>query len=191
MIDYLKNQHITLVLTILFALEKGKEFSYGISSIVDAWILLRNEESNGELNRSLMVVKSRGMDHSNQIREFYMTTNGLIFKDPYYSESGMLTGTARLVQENKDLIEKDENMNKISKLHNEVYLKKQLIDYQVDALNAEFETKKREALEEEKLLLKKEKKVHDDFNKALKNAHSSSKINTQGVEKNNKKRKRV
>lgn len=190
-IDYLKNQQITLFMTILFALEAGKEFSYGISSIIDAWILLRNEELNGELNRSLRIVKSRGMDHTNQIREFSMTNKGLIFKELYLGGWEMLTGTARMAQENKDLDEKAENMNTIRKLHNEVFLKKQLVNSQIDALNAEFEAKKREVLEKEKLLLQKEKKTHDDLTAARKSVHSSSKINTQRAVKNNKRRKRV
>ena len=70
-----------------------------ISSIVDTWLLLIALELSGERNRGLYVLKSRGMDHSNQIREFLLTDRGVELVDVYAGPSGVLTGSARLTQE--------------------------------------------------------------------------------------------
>ena len=70
-----------------------------VSSLVDAWILLEDVEANGEHNRILRLVKSRGMAHSNQIREFHLTANGVTLVAPYIGPSGVLTGSARFAQE--------------------------------------------------------------------------------------------
>ena len=63
---------------------------------MDTWILLRDIESAGERNRGLYILKSRGMAHSNQIREFLFTTKGIQLRDVYVGPAGVLTGSARL-----------------------------------------------------------------------------------------------
>jgi circadian clock protein KaiC len=74
----------------------------GISSMADAWILLRDLESNGERNRLIHVLKARGCAHSNQVHEFHLTSHGVRIRPPYLGEAGVLTGSARLVQEAND-----------------------------------------------------------------------------------------
>ena len=74
----------------------------GMSSLVDTWLLLRNVESNGERNRLLLVLKSRGSAHSNQVREFVLTDGGIELVDVYVGPDGAMTGSARLVQEAKE-----------------------------------------------------------------------------------------
>lgn len=81
MIDYLKKKNITSLMTILFIPKAGIEFSYGISSIIDTWILLRNDESEHSLNRKLLIIKSRGMDHSNRVQNFFITSQGIDIKN--------------------------------------------------------------------------------------------------------------
>ena len=76
-----------------------------VSSLVDTWLLLRNVETNGERNRLLFVLKSRGTAHSNQVREFVLTGHGIELIDVYVGPAGMLTGSARLAQE---AVERDE-----------------------------------------------------------------------------------
>ena len=66
---------------------------------MDTWILLRHIESNGERNRGIWVLKSRGMPHSNQIREFVFTEHGIELVDVYLGAEGVFTGTARAAQE--------------------------------------------------------------------------------------------
>src|SRR5207245_283620 len=70
-----------------------------ISSLVDTWVLLRNIEANGERNRLLYVLKSRGMSHSNQIREFLLTDRGVRLREVYLGRGGVLTGSARVARE--------------------------------------------------------------------------------------------
>jgi len=70
--------------------------------LVDTWLLLRDVESDGERNRVLYVLKSRGMAHSNQVREFLMTGNGVELREAYLGPAGVLTGSARLVQEARE-----------------------------------------------------------------------------------------
>lgn len=156
MIDYLKNRNITFFMTMLYVKEQGAEFTYGISSVIDTWISLRNEEVNGELNRDLLIVKSRGMKHSNQVREFALSSKGIEIKEPYYGEAGVLTGSSRIVQEHKDMIEKLNDINALKNLQKEIELKKKLIEIQIKSLKTELEFKESEAKEKEQLLQLKE-----------------------------------
>jgi circadian clock protein KaiC len=100
LVDYLKLREVTALLT---SLTHGRtdleQTDVAISSIVDTWLLLVTLESSGERNRGLYVLKSRGMGHSNQIREFLLTDHGVELVDVYAGPSGVLTGSARLIQE--------------------------------------------------------------------------------------------
>src|SRR4029077_9732465 len=73
----------------------------GISSLIDTWLFLRDIELSGERNRGLYILKSRGMAHSNQIREFLLTDRGIQLTEVYLGPEGVLTGSARLAQEEK------------------------------------------------------------------------------------------
>ena len=100
MVDYLRKNNILGFMVSLSgggkALEATEE---GLSSIVDTWLLLRDVESNGERNRLLYILKSRGMAHSNQVREFLITSHGLKLVEAYLGDEGVLTGSARVAQE--------------------------------------------------------------------------------------------
>jgi len=102
-IDFLKSEGITTVFTSLTgggdALEQSE---IGISSLMDTWLLVRVLETSGERNRLLYVLKSRGMAHSNQMREFVLSDQGIKLVDVYVGPGEVLTGSARLVQEAKD-----------------------------------------------------------------------------------------
>ena len=96
-LDLLKSREITTMAT---SLGHGDEAStIEMSSLVDNWLLLRNVEANGERNRLLFVLKSRGTAHSNQVREFVLTDHGIELVEVYVGAAGMLTGSARLAQE--------------------------------------------------------------------------------------------
>ena len=96
-IDLLKSREITTLVT---ALGPGDETSKEtLSSLVDTWLLLRNVEANGERNRLLFVLKSRGTAHSNQVREFVLTSHGVELVDVYVGAAGVLAGSARLAQQ--------------------------------------------------------------------------------------------
>ncbi|HEY6085734.1 MAG TPA: circadian clock protein KaiC [Nitrospira sp.] len=103
LVDFLKMRGITALFTSLAANSDDAETSQvGISSLMDTWILLRNLESNGERTRRLCILKSRGMAHSNQIREFILSDRGAELVEVYSGPAGVLTGTARLAQDKRD-----------------------------------------------------------------------------------------
>jgi circadian clock protein KaiC len=179
MIDYLKKNNITFLITLLyFPSNEGMKYVYDFSSVIDTWVLLRNSELNGELSRELFIIKSRGMSHSNQVREFHFSNNGIVIKEPYYGESGVLTGTARMVQENKDLVEGVNNKHQLHQLHDEVELKKKLIKMQIEGLQAELKLKEKKAHEEEKMIHLREE-IHFENQKNLKETRSGHQKKTQ------------
>jgi circadian clock protein KaiC len=103
LIDFLKGQQITAVFTSLVHGGKAEEQSEaGISSLIDTCLVLRDIELGGERNRGIYVAKSRGMAHSNQIREFLLTDHGVDLKDVYIGPEGVLTGSLRLAQEARE-----------------------------------------------------------------------------------------
>jgi len=103
LIDFLKDRQITSVFTSLTEGGSAMEQSEaGISSLMDTWLLLRMVESANERNRIIYVLKSRGMAHSNQMREFLLTDQGIRLSDVYVGPGTVLTGSARLAQEAKD-----------------------------------------------------------------------------------------
>jgi circadian clock protein KaiC len=105
MIDLLKSRRITTMFTSLMSgAEATEQAAAGVSSLIDAWISLRNLEHGGERTRSLYVLKARGMRHSNQIREFLLTDRGADLQDVYVGPDGVLTGSARAAQEMQDRI---------------------------------------------------------------------------------------
>jgi circadian clock protein KaiC len=97
LIDYLKGGQVTSLFTSLthggHALQQSE---IAMSSLMDAWLLLQDIEGSGERNRVLYVLKSRGMAHSNQVREFLISNRGIELVDAYIGPSGVLTGTSRM-----------------------------------------------------------------------------------------------
>lgn len=103
LVDFFKREGITALLTTLTTGGHALEHTeVAISSIVDTWLLLKTIELSGERNRGLYILKSRGMDHSNQIREFRITSKGVDLVEPYIGLEGVLTGSARVAQEARE-----------------------------------------------------------------------------------------
>jgi len=104
LVDFLKMNRITGLFTNLTSGRGALELTdVAISSLIDTWLLLRDIEIGGERNRGLYILKSRGMAHSNQIREFLLTDHGVELCDVYVGPEGVLTGSARLAQERVDM----------------------------------------------------------------------------------------
>lgn len=103
LVDFLKANQITAFLTHLTFGGKAVEVTeVGISSIIDTWLLVRDIELGGERNRGLYVLKSRGMKHSNQIREFVITPQGVDLLDVYVGPEGVFAGSMRAAQEARE-----------------------------------------------------------------------------------------
>jgi circadian clock protein KaiC len=142
LIDYLKSEKITSLSTSLVTNET--EAAAGVSSLMDTWINLQDIESNGERNRGIMIMKSRGMGHSNQVREFSLTDRGLVIADPYLGPSGIVTGSARAareVQEEAALIEQKDELNRKKR---ELGRKRKVMQAKIEELKAAFETDREE-----------------------------------------------
>ncbi len=154
LIDYLKAKQITSLFTNLTHMAALESTESEVSSIMDTWILLRDIELGGERNRAIYILKSRGMAHSNQIREFLITNKGIDIIDVYAGPAGVLTGSARLSQEIKDKEEADLHKEKIEKLQRDLERQRKLTEGQVAALQAEFAAKE----EEVKQFLNQEKR---------------------------------
>jgi circadian clock protein KaiC len=139
LMDFLKGKLITSVFVSLTeggaSLEKTE---VGISSLSDTWIMLRDIELNGERNRCVYVLKSRGMAHSNQLREFTMSKEGLGLIPAYIGTGGVLTGSSRLAQEAKEraaaLAEEQENRRR----QHEMNLRRLNLQAQIETLRAEL-----------------------------------------------------
>jgi circadian clock protein KaiC len=145
LIDYLKAEQVTAVFTSLTyggdALERSQ---VGISSLIDTWLLVRDIELGGERNRAICVLKSRGMAHSNQIREFLLTDHGVELRDVYVGPEGVLTGSMRLAQEarerNSALIRRED----VERRQRALERKRRALEAQIDAQRAQFEAEQDE-----------------------------------------------
>jgi circadian clock protein KaiC len=147
LIDYLKMNEITALCTDLTTTGASLERTeVGISSLMDTWILLQAIEGSGERNRGLYILKSRGMAHSNQIREFLLSDRGIQLRDVYVGAAGVLTGSARSAQEAQDQAESLEHQQEIERKKREIARKKAALEAEVAARYAEYEAEK-DALE--------------------------------------------
>jgi circadian clock protein KaiC len=145
LIDYLKSEGITALFTALAANSHDAEHSdAGVSSLMDSWILLRNLESDGERNRGLYVLKSRGMAHSNQIREFRLSERGISLAPVYIGGAGVLTGTARSNQEARERAEDLRRTEARRRVERQLERKRRTLEAEVAALNLTFDTETEE-----------------------------------------------
>jgi circadian clock protein KaiC len=147
LVDFLKMKRCTAFFTSLTSAGENMEISdVYISSLIDTWLLLRDIEIGGERNRGLYVLKSRGMAHSNQIREFKLTNNGIELLDVYVGPEGVLTGSARLSQETKDEAEQLLRQQEIGRKQFGLERKREAMEAQIVLLQSEFEAEESEAL---------------------------------------------
>jgi circadian clock protein KaiC len=155
LIDFLKMKQITAFCTDLTSTNSSVECTaVGISSLMDTWLLLKVMEESGERNRGLYILKSRGMEHSNQVREFCLTDNGAQLRDVYVGSGMVMTGAARVAQEARDRLEILSRNHDVERKQRDIERKKALIEAQITALRASFEVEKDEleqAIAREKL----------------------------------------
>ncbi len=145
LIDFLQAEQITAMFTAL-SLNTiiNEQTDEGVSSLVDAWLQIKDIELNGERNRGLYVMKSRGMSHSNQVREFVITEEGLNLIDVYLGPEGVLTGSAReaqmLLEETGQVL----HTHAISRKDRELLRKRRVLEAQIDSLKTQFESTEEE-----------------------------------------------
>jgi len=148
LIDFLKTRQTTAVFTSLAVGHGVQEQSeVGISSLTDTWLLLRDIELGGERNRAMYVLKSRGMAHSNQIREFLLTDHGVELRDVYVGPEGVLTGSMRMAQEAREQAAVRSRQEEIERRQRDLTRKRHALDVGITTQRAQF------AAEEEELQL--------------------------------------
>lgn len=147
LIDMLKAHNITALFTSLnkqtdnFRPDLAEE---SVSSLVDTWITVRDMEGIGERNRGIFIIKARGMGHSNQVREFVITSKGIELLDVELGPNGILTGTARQTQKFKKTISDIKLQNEISRKDREIERKRKVLEANIEALRNEFESAQEE-----------------------------------------------
>jgi circadian clock protein KaiC len=144
LIDYLANKQITVLFTALTSNSITEQTDEGVSSLVDTWITVRDLESNGERNRGLYIMKSRGMKHSNQVREFIITDKGIELVDVYLGPNGVLIGSARETQRLEEAAGIEMKTFAGSQRDIEIRRKKTVLQAKIASLQEEFESVKDE-----------------------------------------------
>jgi circadian clock protein KaiC len=140
LIDLLKSRQITAMFVHLTGGGSSWEKTdVGVSSLIDTWILLRDIELAGERNRGIYVLKSRGMKHSNQIREFLITPEGIRLEEVYVGPEGVLTGSMRAAQEDREKAAAQARGQEIERKQRELARKRAALEAQIAALRTEFE----------------------------------------------------
>jgi circadian clock protein KaiC len=141
LIDHLKASQVTSLFT---SLTQGgqvlQQSEAAMSSLMDSWLLLQDMEGNGERNRVLYVLKARGMAHSNQIREFLISNRGIDLVDAYIGVSGVLTGSARVAQGDREKAAVLAGQQEAAQLKREVERKRGALERKISGLRADYET---------------------------------------------------
>lgn len=137
-VDYLKSNGVTAVFTHLANVQQA-ETDAGLSSLMDGWILLLNREANGEFNRELYLLKARGIAHSNQVREFVMSSSGIHLLEPYLGEGGALTGSARRNEEARARRTEATRRSEVARLQDQVTQRRRRALAQIEALKADID----------------------------------------------------
>jgi circadian clock protein KaiC len=183
LVDFLKWRNTTAVLTNLqtggSALEATEA---GISSVVDTWLLLRDIELGGERNRGMYILKSRGMAHSNQIREFLLTDSGIQLLDVYSGAEGVLTGSARVSQEAREQASILKRTQEVARQRRDLDRRRKTLEAQIASLQAEFEA----ATEEANMVIHQEdeKQLQLDRERATMAGSRKADIDTARIKRN-------
>jgi circadian clock protein KaiC len=118
----------------------------GISSLMDTWILLRNLEQSGERNRGLFVLKSRGMPHSNQVREFRLGGDGIQLTDVYVGPGGVLMGAARAAQGVRERAAAAARRQELERAEQQLKRRRALVEAQIVSLREELASEQEQTL---------------------------------------------
>jgi circadian clock protein KaiC len=148
LVDFLKARQITAVLTHLTSggdVLEGTD--RGMPSLMDTWLLVRDIELNGERNRGLYVLKSRGMAHSNQIREFLFTSHGVKLVEIYLGPAGVLTGSSRLAQEATEAAEEALRKQELARRQRDLERKQKVMEAQIAALLSGYKAEEEQIIQ--------------------------------------------
>jgi circadian clock protein KaiC len=184
LVDFLKMRNITAFFASLTNAGDNQELTdMSISSLIDTWLLLRDIEIGGERNRGLYVLKSRGMAHSNQIREFKLTDHGIELLNVYVGPEGVLTGSARLSQEAKNDAEQILRQQEIERKQMGLELKRAATEAQIAVLQSEFKAEESETLKIIQMEKEKTERFAQDQKKMANSRKADAPVNKTGKTK--------
>ncbi|CAN5538549.1 circadian clock protein KaiC [soil metagenome] len=146
LVDYLKVKGVTVVFNNLVNSDQQDHNEQSLSSLMDVWIGLHDLQANGERNRGLFVLKARGMSHSNQIREYLLGSGGVTLIEPYIGPHGVLTGSARIVQEAQEEAEALERRDEVNRRQREFIEKRNAAESQIDETREALQREEAELL---------------------------------------------
>lgn len=138
-VDFLKAKGVTSLFTDRNFDGEAYQPEQQLAALVDTWLCLKTTEGNGELNRVLYVLKSRGMAHSNQIREFLLTSQGIELADVYVGTQGVLTGSARQAQEAQEGSDAEARLEELEQRRARLETRRQAVEAQTAALWRDFD----------------------------------------------------
>jgi circadian clock protein KaiC len=141
LIDFFKTEQVTAMFPSLTTAGDSSQSEIAIASLMDVWVLLRNIESVGERNRGLYILKSRGMEHSNQIREVLLSNQGIGLVDVYAGPTTVLTGSARIEQVGIEKAETDRRKAQMDRRQREIERQRAVTAAQIAVLQAGLEAK--------------------------------------------------
>jgi len=144
MVDHLKHAGATALFTAMVDDPGLETTDINLSSLVDTWIQLKNVETDGERNRLIQVLKSRGMAHSNQVREFNLSAKGIHLNPVYLGSGGVLTGSARVLREAQERALDAARQEELQRKHNLIQRGLRTLETQIHALQAEKEAQEHE-----------------------------------------------
>jgi circadian clock protein KaiC len=184
LIDFLQEEQITVMFTALSLNNViNEQTDEGVSSLVDAWLLVRDIEYNGERNRGMYIMKSRGMKHSNQVREFVITDKGLDLVDVYLGPDGVLTGSAReaqILQEQTGEVLRDYS---VTRKDREITRKRKVLEAKILGLQTEFESVEEElnkAYQEEQLIKQVKDNTRHEITQIRRGRAADDAVKTKG-----------
>ncbi len=145
LIDYLQTEQTTVMFTALTSnYQTTDRPDEGVSSLVDAWLLLRDVDFNGERTRALYIMKSRGMKNSNQVREFIITNSGIKLEEVFVGDEGVLTGSAREAYKLQQATGDTLRQYAMQRKDKEIARKRGILEGKIASLTAKFESVKDE-----------------------------------------------
>lgn len=139
LMDYLKSRQITSVFTALMDERSSNvTLDLGISSLMDTWVHLRNLEFGAERTRGLYIIKSRGQPHSNLVREFILTDQGIKLVDVFVGPDGILLGSSRKTQEVRERLIAEKQNREAESRHQQLIRQREILQIQIDSLQDEL-----------------------------------------------------
>jgi len=109
-----------------------------VSSLMDTWLILKNVEGNGERNRAFTIIKSRGMVHSNQLREFVLSDKGIQLLDVYKGREGVFFGSSRMAQESREIDDRLRRNEETERKKREIESKRKLMEIEIEMLREKY-----------------------------------------------------